>query len=145
MADQLDTIDQNIIKILQSDARTSYTKIARELDLNESTIRHRVTRLENTGVIMKYSITIDPKKMGYNAIAVVGIDVEPTQFLKISMQLTKIPEIRKVITTTGDHMLLCEIWTKDAAELTNFISEQIGSLEGVTKICPAIIHEHLKM
>ncbi|MHA1713972.1 MAG: winged helix-turn-helix transcriptional regulator [Candidatus Ranarchaeia archaeon] len=145
MADTLDSVDQEILKILQEDARTTYTSIARQLKLSESTIRHRVTRLESSGVIKKYSIIIDPKRIGYHGIALVGLDVDPPKFLEVAMTLTEMPEIRTVTTSTGDHMIMCEIWTRDGAELARFITDRIGALDGVTKICPAIIHERLKI
>jgi len=41
-------------------------------------------------------------------------------------------------------MIMTEIWTRDGRELTRLISEKIGVIEGVKKICPAIILEKLK-
>jgi Lrp/AsnC family transcriptional regulator for asnA, asnC and gidA len=41
-------------------------------------------------------------------------------------------------------MIMTEIWTRDGRELTKLISKKIGNIEGVKKICPAIILEKLK-
>jgi len=41
-------------------------------------------------------------------------------------------------------MIMTEIWTRDGRELTRLISEKIGVIEGIKKICPAIILEKLK-
>ena len=41
-------------------------------------------------------------------------------------------------------MIMTEIWTRDGRELTRLISGKIGVIEGVKKICPAIILEKLK-
>jgi len=56
----------------------------------------------------------------------------------------EIKEIRMVCTSAGDHMIMTEIWTNDGRELARLISEKIGKIEGVKKICPAIILEKLK-
>ena len=145
MSEPIDTVDQNILKILQDDARISFINIARQLELSESTIRHRISRLEDNGIIKKYSIIVDPKKIGYHGVAVVGLDVEPSRFLAVAIQLTEMSEIRTVSTTTGDHMILCEVWLRDGIELAKFVTERLSGIDGVTKICPAIIHEYLKV
>ena len=72
------------------------------------------------------------------------MDVEPSQFLDAARKMTEIEEVKYVATSTGDHMIMTEIVTKDGKELTKIISEKIGKIEGVHKICPAIILEVLK-
>jgi len=41
-------------------------------------------------------------------------------------------------------MIITEIWTKNGRELTKLISEKIGTIEGIKRVCPAIILEKLK-
>ena len=143
MAD-VDTLDTKILKLLEKDGRTSFTEIANKLKLNESTIRKRVLRLQERRVIKKFSVDLDPSKIGLNAVAIVGVDVEPVKLLEAAQKICEIPETRYVATSTGDHMIMTEIWAKDGRELTDLISNRIGKIEGVKKICPAIILEKLK-
>ena len=95
-------------------------------------------------MIKKFTIQVDPAKLGINTVAIVGVDVDPTKLLEAAQKLCNFKEIRYVATSTGDHMIMTEIWTKDGKELTRIISEKIGSIEGVRKICPAIILEKMK-
>jgi Lrp/AsnC family transcriptional regulator for asnA, asnC and gidA len=96
------------------------------------------------GVIKKFTVTVNPAKIGLNTVAIVGVDVDPSKLLEVSQKLCEIPETVYVATSTGDHMIMTEIWTRDGRELTRILSEKIGSIEGVKKICPAIILEKLK-
>jgi len=141
---EIDELDLKIIRMLQEDGRLSFTNIAGKLKLSESTIRKRVQALQKKGVIKKFTIEIDPAKIGINTVAIVGVDVDPTELLEAAQRLCEIKEIRSVATSTGDHMIMTETWTKDGRELTKLISEKIGKIEGVKKICPAIILEKLK-
>jgi len=59
--------------------------------------------------------------------------------------MCEIREARYVAISTGDHMIMIEIWTRDGKELSRIISEKIGTIEGVRKICPSIILEKLKV
>ncbi|RLI22320.1 transcriptional regulator, partial [Candidatus Bathyarchaeota archaeon] len=121
-----------------------FTDIAQKLKLSESTIRKRVQALQRKGVIRRFTVEIDPTKIGLRTIAIVGFDVEPTKLLEVAQKLCEIKEIRSVATSTGDHMIMTEIWTRDGRELTRLISNKIGKIDGVKKICPAIILEKLK-
>ncbi|MEM3579190.1 MAG: Lrp/AsnC family transcriptional regulator [Candidatus Bathyarchaeia archaeon] len=140
----MDEVDQKILKLLQEDARLPFLEIAKKLKLSESTIRKRIQALKERGVIKRFTVEIDPAKIGLNTVAIVGIDVDPPKLLEVSQKLCEFKEIRCVATSTGDHMIMTEIWTKDGRELTRLISEKIGPIEGVKKICPAIILEKLK-
>jgi Lrp/AsnC family transcriptional regulator for asnA, asnC and gidA len=141
----MDDKDRKIIEILKEDSRTPYTEIAKKLRVSESTVRKRVKALEKKGVIRKYSIVVNPAKMGYNTVAIVGLDVEPSRFLTIASKLTEFEEVKYVATSTGDHMIMFEIWTRDGKELTRIISEKIGRIKGINRICPSIILEKLKL
>jgi len=141
---EVDKLDLKIIRMLREDGRISFTEIAEKLKLSESAIRKRVQALRKKGVIKKFTIEINASKIGINTIAIVGVDVDPTELLEAAQKLCEIKEVRSVATSTGDHMIMTEIWSKDGRELTKIISEKIGTIEGVKKICPAIILEKLK-
>jgi len=132
------------LSVLGDNARTPFLKIAKQLKVSESTIRKRVGILEDQGVIKKYSAVVEPAKLGYGSVAIVGIDVAPEKFLEVSKKLTKFDNIKFVATTTGDHMIMTEIWMDKASELRDFISDKIEKMDGVTRTCPAIINEKLK-
>ena len=140
----VDRLDMEIIELLQADASLSFTEIARRLRLNESTIRKRVLGLQEEGVVKKFTVVVEPSKIGYNTVAIVGVDVDPSKLLEVAQKLCEIKEIRYVATSTGDHMIMVETWTKDGKELSQIISQKIGTIEGVKKICPSIILEKLK-
>jgi Lrp/AsnC family transcriptional regulator for asnA, asnC and gidA len=141
---EVDKLDLKILKMLQENGRLPFTEIAEKLKLSESTIRKRVQALQKKEVIKKFTIEIDPSKIGINTVAIVGVDVDPTKLLEAAQKLCEIKEVRSVATSTGDHMIMTEIWTRDGRELTKLISKKIGKIEGVKKICPAIILEKLK-
>ncbi|KAA0009450.1 MAG: Lrp/AsnC family transcriptional regulator [Thermoplasmata archaeon] len=140
----LDEIDKKILEILQKNARTPYTQIAKEIGLSEGAIRKRVESLEKKGVIKKYIAIIDPRKIGYNSITLLGLDAEPTKLFDIANEIAKIEEAKNVYLSTGDHMIMAEIWAKDGKELSDILANKIAKIDGVKRICPAIILEKIK-
>jgi len=140
----VDELDLKILAMLREDGRRSFTEMARSLKLSESTVRKRVLALREEGVIRRFTVEVEPSKVGVNTVAIVGIDVEPTRLLEAAEKLCELEEVRSVATSAGDHMIMTEIWTRDGRALTRLISEKIGKIDGVKKICPSIILEKLK-
>ena len=140
---KMDKTNLGIIEQLSSNSRTSFVKIAKKLKVSESAIRKRVSKLEKDGIIKKYSIVVDTNKLGIQNTALVGVDVMPERYLEVAKKLTEIEGIRYVASTAGDHMFMLEVWAKDNDELRD-ISNKVKGLEGVTRICPAIIKDTLK-
>ena len=140
----MDEKDLKILEILREDSSIPFTEIARRLRLSESTVRKRVSSMVEEGVIRRFTVVLEPSKVGYNTVAIVGIDVEPSMLLEVAQRLSEIPEAKYVATSTGDHMIMAEIWARDGKELSRILSEKVGRIEGITKICPSIILERFK-
>jgi Lrp/AsnC family transcriptional regulator for asnA, asnC and gidA len=141
----IDEKDLKIIDMLRENARTPVTEIASKLDVSESTIRKRIRALEKNGVITQYTVVVNPSKLGYNSVSMVGIDVESTHLLDVAMRMTEFPEVKFVATSTGDHMIITEIWINDSKELSRFIAKNIEKQEGVKRVSPTIILENWKV
>jgi len=137
----IDETDKNILKILEKNSRIPFTEIADELNISEATVRNRVRALEEEGVINKFTLDIDPKSLGYNMVTMIGLDVEPQDMLTAVEELRKIDCVRWVAKSTGDHMIMTEVWTKDGEELSEIIGKKMGSIEGLKDIKPAILLE----
>lgn len=140
----IDEKDRKILEILRKNARTPYTQIAKEIELSEGAVRKRVDALEKKGIIKKYVAIIDPKKIGYDSITILGLDVEPTALLHVADEVAKIKDAKNVYISTGDHMIMAEIWARDGKELSEILANKIGKIEGIKRICPAIILEKVK-
>jgi len=141
----VDELDQGIVKALRSNGRVRYLKIAEELDVSEATVRNRVRNLEKQGVILQYQAIVDPRKIGFDSVAFIGLNIEPLKFLKVVEALARLNEISYLATSTGEHMVLMEVWMHNQEEVTRFINEKISVMDGVTKISPTIILERVKL
>ncbi|MEM2577039.1 MAG: Lrp/AsnC family transcriptional regulator [Candidatus Bathyarchaeia archaeon] len=140
----IDEVDEKIIEALMENAKLTYKELAEKLKMKESTVRKRVLNLIKNKVIKKFTITVDPVKLGKNSIAIIGIEVDPSTLLTTAQKLSEIPEAKFVATSTGDHMIMMEVWAKDGKDLTRILSEKIAKIDGVKKICPSIILEKIK-
>ena len=139
----LDEKDLKIIEILRENARTSYTDIARQLGISDVAVLKRIRKLEQLGVIRKYTIVVDPKKLGYTAISITGIDVAPEQLFTVLDELKSKEYVKFLALTSGDHGIMATIWARDSRELAK-IHDEISKMDGVKRVCPAVILDVLK-
>ena len=77
-------------------------------------------------------------------MALVGVDVAPEHYLDVASQLARLEEVRALYLTSGDHMVMMEVWARDGRDLMKFLSEKVGSLPGVLKVCPSIVIDRVK-
>jgi Lrp/AsnC family transcriptional regulator for asnA, asnC and gidA len=136
----MDETDLLIINKLTEDARMSFRKIAKELEVSPDTVINRYKALRESEVIRGSTVVIDPKKLGYSGIAVFMIDASPTHILATetttidsSLILDKLIQMRNIILATktvGDHDLLAIGVARDFEHLIN-IGADIAKIPGV--------------
>ncbi len=124
-------------------ARLSYVKIAEIFGVSEAAVRKRIKKLEEAGVIKKYTVEVDPRKLGYEIKALIGVDSTPERFIHIVNELKGMDNVISLYTASGDHMIIIECWFKNSGELSEFI-KLLEEKRGVTRVCPAIILEKIK-
>ncbi len=140
----MDGNDHKIIAALQEGARTPLRKISKRVHMSESAVRKRVKRLERLGVIKSYTAVVDPSKLGYNTMAIVGLDVAPEKHREITEALAKLKEVKKLVTSTGEYSIMGIVWAHDNSELNDIVLQKIGRIEGVKKTHTAVILELIK-
>ena len=134
----VDEKDMEILKMLKKDARIPLTEISRIVGISDVAVKKRISKLEKRGVIRGYTALIDPSLLGYSSISLTGIDTMPESIFKVIDVLKKKDYINTIYVTTGDHMIIVEIWAKDNQEMSDILKE-IESIEGVKRVCPAIV------
>ena len=138
---KIDETDRKILTILRKNARKHFTDIAEQIGVSEATVRNRIKCLERNDVIKKYTVDIDPKELGFNMVAIVGLNVTPENLLDSVNELRDIDEVKWAAKSTGDHMIMAEIWAQNGECLSRVISKKIGNIEGIKDVRPAILLE----
>lgn len=76
----LDAVDRKILGFLIKNARMPFLEIARECGVSGAAIHQRVKKLEDAGVILGSRLQVNPKAMGYDVCAIIGIlDLRPDE------------------------------------------------------------------
>lgn len=134
----IDDVDRSIIRLLQRDGRASNTEMGRELGLTEATIRKRVARLLSEDLISVVAVPT-PEAVGMTTSAIIGISVQLQQLHAVGEQLVALPEVRYVGVSTGRYDLIVEAFFADHEHLLEFVSGELGGMDGVTAIETSLI------
>jgi len=124
----LDDVDLKLLKILRENARTPYSKIAKELGISESAVRKRISRLFKAGVIKKFTVEYELK----NEIrAVVLVKTQPpVPVPEVSKNIMKISGVDAVYEVTGEYDIIALVRAQSVDDVNRFIDE-IRSIPGV--------------
>jgi DNA-binding Lrp family transcriptional regulator len=126
-----DELDVQIIKALQANGRIQMTQLARDLGVATTTVRDRVTRLEEEGVIEGYRADVNPVRLGFSlrALVQISVDQKGQSFdLRESVEaLLEIGEVVQVWSLTGEADILAKIWARDLEHLA-LILEKIAHI-----------------
>ncbi len=145
----LDKTDKQILEILFTNSREKFVAIAKAVNKTEATVRKRIENLRASGVIKYFTTEVNPAKIGYNVVAIVGVDVDPQNYLTATEKILRLESdncrLISVYSTSGAHMIMFEIWTPDSLALNHFIENKIKPIKGITRVSPAILLERHKL
>lgn len=121
----MDEVDEKILSILQEDGRASFTNIAEQVDVSEGTVRNRVEKLQETGVIQNFTVEIG-RDRGISAFISVNVSTG-REFEQI---ISDFPDDLQVYELAGDMDMLVKV-ERDSSEQVNQIVDDIRAVEGV--------------
>ncbi len=128
---KLDEVDHQILDMLIENTRTPFTDIAKKLLISAGTVHVRVKKMEETGIIMGSSLTLDYGKLGYSFIAYVGIYINKTsQTTFVLERINEIPYVTVAHVTTGKFNIFCKVRGKNTEHAKNIIFK-LDDIEGV--------------
>lgn len=139
----LDERDMTIVNMLMKNARATLREIADVLGMTDVAVRKRLQRLERDRIIQGYTAVVDPRALGFSVISLTGVDVEPGDLLRVARELATREYVKSAWITAGDHEIMLEIWARNEAEMDEIIRE-ISAMQGVKRVCPAVVTERLK-
>lgn len=134
----LDELDRNLLALLRVNARESAANLARRLGVARTTVLARISRLERTGVIAGYTVTLGQDAMGGGLQACVGITLQPRAGRDVLRRLGKMPEVHLLCTVSGEFDYVAWLHAASPEQLDALLDE-IGDIEGVTKTTTSVV------
>lgn len=126
----MDALDQQLIALLRKDARTNVAALAKQLGVSRGTVTNRITRLEDTGVIVGYTVRLRPDAQPNDIRAWMSIAVEGNTTRAVIASLLGEPGVATLHDTNGRWDLLAELRAGNLADLAAVL-ERVRLIRGI--------------
>lgn len=137
----IDNIDLKIISLLNEDAKTPYTEIAKKVFVSSGTVHVRMKKLEDMGIVKSATLNIDFAKLGYDISAFLGIYLEKSSLYdSVIEKLKTISEVVSAYYTTGNYSIFAKIICRDTNHLRTVL-DNIQKVEGIDRTETLIVLE----
>lgn len=128
---ELDDIDRGIVAALRADGRTNNSVIAARLGIAEGTVRQRMRKLTEAGVV-RVSALVNPEIISEHQLCMVGLKLADSKRLEaVATEISELPEVRSVAIVTGRYDLLSEVLVDSNHGLIRFLSESLAKVAGI--------------
>ena len=129
-----DDLNQRIIRLLQENGRAAFDVIGQKLGVSGGTVRNRVTRMRETGMLRIVAV-VDPVVVDYEADAMLGIKTAPgVSPAAVAQRLDPCPAVVYIMWVSGRFDLLVEVVCDEETELANFLNEHIHGRPDVAHV-----------
>lgn len=143
MSKKLDLLDHKIIEELKNNSRISFSEISQKIDKTEATVRRRVKKLREEGIITRFTIdfNIDSKQSISATIKAIPDFKDIKRILK---QLRDIEEIKHIWRLSGDCGLLMKVDISTIDKFNPLIEEKISQIQGIKIVETCFITDIIK-
>ncbi len=140
---EIDETNMGIIKYLK-DGRTPYKKIAENLRVTEGTIRARVKKLREEGVLV-ISGLVDPEAIPDKSIVMVGIKLKNMDLVKKGEEFSRLRGVTSVCVVTGRFDLILTVMLKKEFGILEFYTEEVSQVEDIRSVETFVVYKSFNL
>lgn len=143
---QLDANDNRILTLLRENARLTTNEMSKELGIPQTTIHNRIKRMKQNGIIKRFTVDLDRKKIGRGLVAYILCTVsyrtsrgQKINQYKVAQLIETLPEVEEVSIVTGEIDLIVKVALRDVDELNDFVIYKLRDIEGIEKTVTSVV------
>ena len=138
MSLSLDALDRRLLSLLQANARAPTADLARQLGVARTTVVARLARLEQSGVVVGYTVRLSATEGTQGVQAFVNLSVSPKAGKAVIDRLSMLPELRQLAAVSGEFDYLAVLRASNTQRLDALLDE-IGEIEGVLRTTTSVL------
>lgn len=139
----LDEVDLQILQVLQSNSRISFSELGRSVSLSATAARNRINSLVSRGIITKLGAELDWVKIGWPIQSLLLIRTEHGKAESVTKQLQKIPQILSITKTAGNVDLVVRILASGVSDFTALLHKSLSKISDITSINTLMVLDEL--
>jgi Lrp/AsnC family leucine-responsive transcriptional regulator len=130
----LDATDRKLLQLLQGNDQASLGELGKAVGLAPSSVKERVRRLGEQGVIRGFHAQLDPEAVGLDLLAFMFVSwVDPAAEAPFLKRVSRDPAVMECHHVTGAWNYLLKVRLKNTTQLERFLADVIKTLPGVQR------------
>ncbi len=139
----IDEINLAIIRHLK-DGRVPFKKIADSLGVSEGTVRTRVRKLTDEGVLDIAGL-VDPEAIPDLGVVMVGVKVKDMDLVKKGEEFSKLKGVTSVCVVTGRYDLIVTVLLTKDFTMLRFYTEEVSTIENVQSVESFVVYKSFNL
>ncbi|MFQ5833980.1 MAG: Lrp/AsnC family transcriptional regulator [Candidatus Thorarchaeota archaeon] len=138
--------DYQILTLLKENSRMTTKEMSEKLEIPQTTVHNRIKRLTKSGIIKRFTIELDRKKIGRALVAYILCTVsyrsargQKIDQYSVAQQIDKLAEVEEVSIVTGENDLIVKVALKDVDALNDFVISTLRNIEGVERTVTSVV------
>jgi Lrp/AsnC family leucine-responsive transcriptional regulator len=141
----MDAADRTILDLLQRNARTTQSELAKAVGLSQPAVAERIKKLEEHGVVTGYAARVDAAELGVDVTAFIGVGIEHPKFFDgFTRKVMGLHEVLECHRVAGEDSYLLKVKTRNTRSLDRLLVEGLRTISGVTRTHTTIVLASIK-
>lgn len=140
---KIDAINIAIINHLK-DGRASYKTIADKLELAEGTVRSRIKKLIDEGILSINGL-VNPEALPDQQVVLVGVQVKDMDLVKKGEEFSKLKGVISVCVVTGRFDLVVTVMLNNDFGLLEFFTEEVANIDNVRSVETFVVYKSFNL
>lgn len=128
----VDETDRKIIKCLSQNARMSFAELGKIINLSPSSVRERILRMEEDGIIEKYTVILNDQKFGNTIKVFIMVKIFNSNIKSFNLMAKDMKEVQAINIITGNYNVMVTAVLRDHNHLQGFLERLMEYGETVT-------------
>lgn len=139
----LDDIERGIVRLLQEDGRMSSTELSRRLSVSEPTIRKKLNRILDEGLVTIRAVA-DPAYLGFKTAAYIGFVVERSSLETVARKLSNYDFVDSVTISTGANDITIKAYFESIGDVYSFLFNELKDIPGLRDTDTTLVFQEIK-
>jgi len=140
----LDDVDRRVIELLREDGRMSVNELATRVNVSRANAYQRLTRLKESGVLQRFTVDVDPKRMGLSVTAFILADIDQHKWRDLAGRLVELPGLEYLGFTTGTFDLVLLVRAPDMETLRDVVLDRLQAMPEIRTTQTSFVLEELR-